>query len=331
MFQLDTVVVITPTGAPMGLTDQLALLGLIATTIGLAFAGWQLRRGRLTTRATFLLELYRSMNEHNEVHRKFRFGGWRNGTGPSTPEESMQVGRLLGLFEYIALLVKDGVLTLGHVDQLYAYRLVYPFTNAEVQARYFQPKGGWDNVVALEKKLQSKPLYSAMKALALQNANHRTEASMATAQPTAWSPDTTIFTVTDNGELHGIRRVRDALREAGVPESGITLSTDEAVRKAAQRLVSSHVPAGFSQHQIPAILAGSDTMHFLTRAEPHADFPEHVHQDDDGLRLVIAGSITFRGTVLGPGDWFHVPRGEAYAFTAGDEGCLLYHVYGPAS
>ena len=38
-----------------------------------------------------------------------------------------------------------------------------------------------------------------------------------------------------------------------------------------------------------------------------------------GLRIVSRGSILFRGKKYGPGDWFFVPNGVAYAFVTDTE------------
>jgi len=52
-----------------------------------------------------------------------------------------------------------------------------------------------------------------------------------------------------------------------------------------------------------------------TRVENHIH-PMNTEADPGGgLRIVVAGSVEFRGKTFGAGDWFFVPNGVPYEFT----------------
>ncbi|HEV2802058.1 MAG TPA: cupin domain-containing protein [Pyrinomonadaceae bacterium] len=144
-----------------------------------------------------------------------------------------------------------------------------------------------------------------------------------------WTPDESLFERV-GGEMIGVARVREALQEAGLDTtSTIITSRDAAVQAMQERLRTRAMPAGFTQHQLPILFFGQNTMHFITYGQPHAKFPEHRHEQDDGLRLIIKGSLIFRGTELTAGDWMYVPRGSSYSFEVGAAGCTIFHAYSP--
>lgn len=90
------------------------------------------------------------------------------------------------------------------------------------------------------------------------------------------------------------------------------------------------MPVGFEQHQLPIVFPGKEAMYFLTTAQPNATFPEHRHETNHGLRVIISGSIRYEEKELTAGDWMYVPRGCTYSFTAGEFGCTIFHAYDPA-
>ena len=53
--------------------------------------------------------------------------------------------------------------------------------------------------------------------------------------------------------------------------------------------------------------------------KPNKPLPRHSH-DSDCLYYVISGVITMGNQVLGPGDGFHVPAGQPYAYRVGPQG-----------
>ena len=142
----------------------------------------------------------------------------------------------------------------------------------------------------------------------------------------AWVPDESLFERV-NGVARGIRNIEEALEAVGLSANEIITSKHPAVRLLRERLRSTLMPNGFEQHQLPILLFGEDVLCFITTGLPNAEFPEHRHLQNDGIRVVVSGSIVFQGTELTPGDWMFVPRGTSYSFTAGKGGCTLFHNY----
>jgi mannose-6-phosphate isomerase-like protein (cupin superfamily) len=141
-----------------------------------------------------------------------------------------------------------------------------------------------------------------------------------------WKPDESLFERV-NGVPKGVVQVREALEAADVDTSKIITSRNPSLRMMKDRLRASLMPTGFEQHQLPIPLRGEDILCFITTGRPNAEFPEHRHSKNDGLRVVISGSIRYEGVELTAGDWMYVPRGAAYSFVAGSSGCTLFHSY----
>jgi hypothetical protein len=147
----------------MTLTDIITALGAILTGVGLIYAGIQIKLSRKTTRSQFLLQLYQLMEQHNEVHARLTGLGWSDGkTGPDTVEEWIKVGRALGLFEYINILVKDGLIEIDTVDKLYSYRLFHLVNNEIIRNRHFNAHSGWDGVIELLTDLKDKRMFKLL-------------------------------------------------------------------------------------------------------------------------------------------------------------------------
>ena len=145
----------------MTATDILTATGTMLAGIGLIYTGIQVRLARKTTRSQFLIQLYQMMEQHNEVHGRLTGLGWPDGrTGPETVDEWIKVGRVLGLFEYIQILVKDRIIDIETVDELYSYRLFHLVHNETIRKRYFAEQGRWDGVVELWKALEGKRMFT---------------------------------------------------------------------------------------------------------------------------------------------------------------------------
>lgn len=145
-----------------------------------------------------------------------------------------------------------------------------------------------------------------------------------------WNPDESLFEIIGE-ELKGIMRVREALKEIGLDiTKEIFTSRDEAVVSMLERLKINVMPLGFEQYQLPILMPSKDTMYFITIGKPNALFPTHQHSRDDGFRVIISGSIIYKGLELNSGDWIYVPQGASYSFKVGPSGCTIFHGYGPA-
>jgi hypothetical protein len=144
----------------MSVTDVLTAIGALLTGIGLIYTGIQVKLSRKTTRSQFLIQLFQLMEQHNEIHGRLTGLGWPDGRkGPDTVEEWIQVGRLLGLFEYIQILVQDGLLDLDTVDELYSYRLFHLWNNEVIRHRHFGDNRTWTGVVKLLGELKHRRMF----------------------------------------------------------------------------------------------------------------------------------------------------------------------------
>lgn len=151
----------------MSATDIITAAGASLTAAGLVYTAIQVRRAQRTARSQFLLQLYQMMEQHNDLHLKLTGLGWPDGrTGPESAKEWMQVGRALGLFEYIQILVRDRIIDIDTVDQLYSYRLFHLVNNETIKERHFGSQGRWDGVVQLWKALEGKKNFQLTRKLA---------------------------------------------------------------------------------------------------------------------------------------------------------------------
>ena len=95
-----------------------------------------------------------------------------------------------------------------------------------------------------------------------------------------------------------------------------------------QRLKRENMPEGVDKWQLPIIIGGErPAFLFLTSCRPNAEIPEHVHGNDTISRVVIGGSVMVANVELTHGDWFFVPKGVPYAYSAGPYGASLLHIY----
>lgn len=170
-------------GDSISLTDIAAAIGAVLTGIGVIFTGIgliytavQIKRSRKIARSEFLIHLYELMEQHNELHvrlmPRLKGGGWPGGReGPDTPEDWIGVGRLMGLFEYIQILVEDGVLDANTVDKLYSYRIIPLVNNQFIYERHLtETTNTWTGFKKLWESLKNEEIYRELdKQLSLEN------------------------------------------------------------------------------------------------------------------------------------------------------------------
>ncbi|HEV2802059.1 MAG TPA: hypothetical protein VGW12_16410 [Pyrinomonadaceae bacterium] len=148
----------------MSPTDVISAAGAVLTGIGLIYAGRQVRLARKTARSQFLIQVYQLMEHHNEVHARLTGLGWTDGRDePQTVDEWIKVGRVLGLFEYIQILVEDKFIDLDTVDKLYSYRLFHLVNNKAIRDRHLTGGKGWDGVIKLWKELQNRRMFKLLE------------------------------------------------------------------------------------------------------------------------------------------------------------------------
>lgn len=126
----------------------------------------------------------------------------------------------------------------------------------------------------------------------------------------------------------GVERIRAAAEKAGLDQTKeILTSRDEAVQEATRQLEVTNVPdSGFKKWQLPVFLDCRSQM-FMTVAAPGIEAPEHSHDDGDGIRFIVSGSIHYNGQELTEGDWMFIPAGSRYSFQVGRFGACMCYCY----
>lgn len=125
----------------------------------------------------------------------------------------------------------------------------------------------------------------------------------------------------------GLDRIRRGLKKAKVSlGKGILTSRDKDVQAASNALQVGNVPDGFQKWQLPIHL-DSPSQLFISTAKANAKVPAHSHNDGDGIRFIIAGSIIYRGVELTAGDWMFIPKGTSYSFEVGKLGASMCYCY----
>jgi hypothetical protein len=125
----------------------------------------------------------------------------------------------------------------------------------------------------------------------------------------------------------GIDRINAAIKKAGVKFANqIVTSRNPRVRKVADLLAVKNIPDGFKKWQLPVYMDGPSQM-FLSIGAPDTNVPAHSHDEGDGLRVIIGGSIIYEGVELTEGDWMFIPKGKKYQFKVGRGGASMFYCY----
>ena len=122
-------------------------------------------------------------------------------------------------------------------------------------------------------------------------------------------------------------RLEEAVKGAGLrTEGSIITSRDAKAEDAVKALAIDNVPPGFQKWQLPVWLNKPSHL-FMTVAEPGAHSTKHSHDDGDGIRFIVSGSISYNGQELTAGDWMFIPAGVPYSFEVGRLGAVMCYCY----
>jgi hypothetical protein len=124
----------------------------------------------------------------------------------------------------------------------------------------------------------------------------------------------------------GIERIQEAVGRSGLNVEGIVTSRDDAAVELQRLLAVDNVPDGFRKWQLPVYLKEPSQL-FVTVAEPGAKATPHSHDEGDGIRFIVGGSILYEGRELTAGDWMFVPAGARYDFEVGPLGAVMCYCY----
>jgi hypothetical protein len=87
-----------------------------------------------------------------------------------------------------------------------------------------------------------------------------------------------------------------------------------------------NVPSGFSKYQLPVYLDKPSQL-FMSFGAPNTDVPEHSHDEGDGIRFIMWGSVEYNGQTLSGGDWMFIPAGTQYRMRVGPHGAGICYCY----
>lgn len=111
----------------------------------------------------------------------------------------------------------------------------------------------------------------------------------------------------------------DEIRQRGFSSNRVLTSFDEDAKRATRELqIGAPFAKNIRKWQLPIDL---QNFHMVTTVfPPNTVVEEHVHPALDstaksgGYRIVVTGSIIFKGVTFMPGDWFFIPNGVPYSF-----------------
>lgn len=124
----------------------------------------------------------------------------------------------------------------------------------------------------------------------------------------------------------GIEYLKTVSEESGFAVNGIVTSRDEGVMRLADKLAIDNIPSGFQKTQLPVFFDGPSQF-YLSRGAPNSKVPSHSHDEGDGLRVILDGSIHYKDRQLGAGDWMFIPKGQKYEFEVGADGVSMFYCY----
>lgn len=125
----------------------------------------------------------------------------------------------------------------------------------------------------------------------------------------------------------GVERIKKALD--GRTLRGIVTSRDPRAAELLKALQVDNVPQGFQKHQLPVYFEKDipGVQFFISVGAPNTQVRKHAHNEGDGIRFIVGGSIVYDGKELTQGDWMFIPQGEPYAFTVGRHGAVICYCY----
>lgn len=123
-----------------------------------------------------------------------------------------------------------------------------------------------------------------------------------------------------------MQRANKAKQQARVDTKNIITSRDDNVLQSLDELEVTNIPDGFKKWQLPVYFEKATSM-YISAAGPDVKVPEHSHDEGDGIRVIISGSIKYKGKELTSGDWMFIPAGKKYSFEVGSKGVIMFYCY----
>lgn len=124
----------------------------------------------------------------------------------------------------------------------------------------------------------------------------------------------------------GLNRINAAIQRTKIDDkSEIITSSDERVKEAQSQLEENVLPS-FRKWQLPVYLERASQL-FITVAPPNAKVPSHSHNEGDGIRFIVTGSVRYKDKELTSGNWMYIPAGKEYDLEIGPFGAMMCYCY----
>jgi quercetin dioxygenase-like cupin family protein len=145
-----------------------------------------------------------------------------------------------------------------------------------------------------------------------------------------WQPDDSLL-VRGKGGSKGAQRIKAALEKHKVSSASRVITSRDARMNDVKRTLKrprASMPPDVEQWQLPVTLGPRHAVLIFTgRMKPGTKIPAHAHKNDL-FRVVISGSLKYRGKTLRVGDWMFVPAGQSYSLQAGPKGVVTFYHHG---
>ncbi len=135
------------------------------------------------------------------------------------------------------------------------------------------------------------------------------------------------FKPNDKTFAEGLDRIKKVCDQLGLKTiDKIITSKDSMVKDALKELEVTNIPDGFVKFQLPVAFDGP-TQTYMSFGAPRAQVKTHSHDEGDGIRVIMFGSIIYNNQELTSGDWMFIPKGVPYNFEVGDMGVGVFYCY----
>jgi len=124
----------------------------------------------------------------------------------------------------------------------------------------------------------------------------------------------------------GLELVNKLQKELQIDKTKIFTSKDVPNLYKHKTAQVTNVPPGFNKIILPFSTTKEATF-YISSGAPNAQVPTHSHEEGEGIRFIVSGSIIFQGKELTEGDWMFMPARASYDFQVGPRGVTICYCY----
>lgn len=122
----------------------------------------------------------------------------------------------------------------------------------------------------------------------------------------------------------GISRIKKVLKNK---IDKVITSRDPIIQETKKALEITKLPIGFQKWQLPVFFEGKGAQFFISYGEPNSVVAEHFHDEGDGMRFIISGSVIHNNVELTQNDWMFIPEKAPYSLKVGALGVVMFYCY----